>query len=90
MARQAARTACSPATLRWALDRLDEVATAWADSDIPAGRRSTHPSTTSSGSAYIQLSVDRPRDRATEEAIEDYLRGLDPACSLMRHARSAR
>ncbi|HZM83486.1 MAG TPA: hypothetical protein VFC19_47835 [Candidatus Limnocylindrales bacterium] len=59
--------------LRWALDRLDEVATAWADSDIPPGRRSSHPVRYVSGSAYFKLSIERPRDRAEEEKLEDYL-----------------
>ncbi|MDI7924621.1 hypothetical protein [Ferirhizobium litorale] len=58
--------------LRWALDRLDEVANAWVDSDIPAGRRSAHPISYISGSAYIKLSIERPRDREDEEAIEAY------------------
>ena len=58
--------------LRWALDRLDEVANAWVDSDIPAGRRSRHPVTYLTGSAYIKLSIERPRDREDEEAIEKY------------------
>ena len=58
--------------LRWALDRLDEVANAWVDSDIPPGRRSSHPISYLTGSAYIKLSIERPRDRADEEAIEQY------------------
>ncbi|AXT85688.1 hypothetical protein C6I20_11135 [Aeromicrobium sp. A1-2] len=56
--------------LRWALDHLDEVANAWVDSDIPAGRRSLHPINYVTGSAYIQLSIERPRDREEEDAIE--------------------
>ncbi|MCX5328150.1 hypothetical protein [Streptomyces sp. NBC_00140] len=58
--------------LRWALDHLDEVANAWADSDIPPGRRSRHPINYLTGSAYIKLSIERPRDRADEEEIEQY------------------
>jgi hypothetical protein len=58
--------------LRWALDRLDEVANAWVDSDVPAGPRSSHPINYIAGSVYIKISVERPRDRATEEAIEAY------------------
>lgn len=56
--------------LRWALDHLDEVANAWVDSDIPAGRRSLHPINYLTGSAYIQMSIERPGDREDEEAIE--------------------
>lgn len=58
--------------LRWALDRLDEVATAWADSDIPAGRRSQHPINYVAGSAYFKLSIERPRDKSEEETAEAY------------------
>lgn len=58
--------------LRWALDRLDEVANAWVDSDIPPGRRSSHPISYLTGSAYIKLSIERPRDRDDEEEIEQY------------------
>lgn len=58
--------------LRWALDRLDEVASAWADSDIPPGRRSSHPVRYVTGSAYVKLSIERPRDREDEETIENY------------------
>jgi hypothetical protein len=58
--------------LRWALDRLDEVATAWVDSDIPAGRRSIHPINYATGSAYVRLSIERPRDREEEESIEQH------------------
>jgi len=59
--------------LRWALDRLDEVATAWVDSDIPAGRRSRHPINYVTGSLYVRLSLERPRDRGAEEAEATYL-----------------
>lgn len=58
--------------LRWALDRLDEVANGWVDSDIPPGPRSSHPVTYLTGSAYIKLSIERPRDREEEEKIQDY------------------
>jgi hypothetical protein len=58
--------------LRWALDRLDEVANGWVDSDIPPGPRGSHPVTYLTGSAYIKLSIERPRDREEEEKIEDY------------------
>lgn len=58
--------------LRWALDRLDEVASGWVDSDIPPGPRSSHPVTYLTGSAYIKLSIERPRDREEEEKIQDY------------------
>jgi hypothetical protein len=58
--------------LRWALDRLDEVASAWVDSDIPAGRRSQHPINYVTGSLYIQLSLERPRDQAGQETEEAY------------------
>ncbi len=56
--------------LRWALDHLDEVANAWVDSDIPGGRRSQHPINYLTGSAYIQMSIERPGDREGEDAIE--------------------
>ncbi|RDV24599.1 DUF2272 domain-containing protein [Alteromonas aestuariivivens] len=59
-------------SLRWALDRLDEVASAWADSDIPPGRRSQHPINHLTGSVYIQLSIERIREQTEQEALEDY------------------
>lgn len=58
--------------LRWALDRLDEVATAWVDSDVPRGQRSSHPINYVTGSLYVRLSIERPRDREDEEAIQAY------------------
>jgi hypothetical protein len=58
--------------LRWALDQLDEVASAWVDSDIPAGRRSQHKINYVSGSLYVRLSLERPRDRNAEETEEAY------------------
>ncbi len=60
--------------MRWALDRLDEVASAWADSDIPPGRRMHHPVNYVTGSMYIQLSVDRPREQGDEETFDDYFK----------------
>jgi hypothetical protein len=71
------------ASLRWALDRLDEVASAWADSDIPSGRRMHHPVNYVSGSIYIQLSVDRPRDQAEKEPFEDYFKLWTPFSPLL-------
>lgn len=60
-------------TLRWALDRLDEVASAWAGSDVPPGPRSRHPINHVTGSLYVQLSIERPRELAAEEELESYL-----------------
>jgi hypothetical protein len=59
-------------SLRWALDYLDEVANAWVDSDIPAGQRSLHPINYATGSLYVRLSIERPRDREKDEAEEAY------------------
>lgn len=70
-------------SLRWALDRLDEVASAWADSDIPPGRRMHHPVNYVSGSVYIQLSVDRPREQGEDETQEDYLTVWTPFAQIM-------
>lgn len=70
-------------SLRWALDRLDEVASAWADSDIPPGPRMQHPVDYISGSIYIQLSVDRPREQNEDEPFEDYVRVWTPLASIM-------
>ncbi|HEX8625691.1 MAG TPA: hypothetical protein VF782_11505 [Allosphingosinicella sp.] len=58
--------------LRWALDHLDEVANYWVGSDIPAGRRSQHRINYVTGSLYVRLSIERPRDRAVDEAEEAY------------------
>lgn len=66
------RTGLLSREFRWALDRLDDVANAWVDSDIPGGRRSSHPVTYLTGSLYIKLSIERPRDREEEEDIEHY------------------
>jgi hypothetical protein len=71
------------ASLRWALDRLDEVASAWADSDIPPGRRMHHPVNYVSGSIYIQLSVDRPRDQGEDEPFEDYFKVWTPFSPIL-------
>jgi hypothetical protein len=70
-------------SLRWALDRLDEVATNWVDSDIPPGRRMHHPVTYLTGSIYIQLSVDRPRDQGEKEALDAYNAVWLPYASLL-------
>jgi len=70
-------------SLRWALDRLDEVASAWADSDIPPGRRSQHAVNHITGSVYIQLSIDRLREQTEEEALEDYEQLWRPFAPLL-------
>ena len=70
-------------SIRWALDRLDEVASAWADSDIPPGRRMHHPVNYVSGSIYIQLSVERPRDQGSEEPFEDYFKLWMPFAPIL-------
>ena len=69
--------------LRWALDRLDEVATAWVDSDVPPGRRSSHPINYLTGSLYVRMSVERPRDREEEEKVEDYRKLWTPLAPLL-------
>lgn len=71
-------------SLRWALDRLDEVASAWADSDIPPGRRSQHPINYITGSVYIQLSIDRVREQTAEELLEDYEELWRPFAPLLQ------
>jgi hypothetical protein len=60
--------------LRWALDRLDEVATAWVDSDVHPGRRSQHPINYLTGALFVRLSLERPRDKGETEAEEAYLK----------------
>lgn len=69
--------------LRWALDHLDEVANAWVDSDIPPGRRSSHPVTYITGSAYIRLSIERPGDREEEEDAEAFREQWTRIASLL-------
>lgn len=69
--------------LRWALDRLDDVATAWVDSDVPPGRRSSHPINYATGSLYVRLSIERPRDREQEETIEQYRQLWAPLAPLL-------
>lgn len=75
--------------LRWALDRLDEVANAWVDSDVPAGRRSSHPINYLTGSVYVKLSIERPRDRNEEEEIEKYREVWTALAPLMGTSVSA-
>ncbi len=70
-------------SLRWALDRLDEVASAWANSDIPPGRRSQHPINYVTGSVYVQLSIERPREQEEEEAIEAYYNLWTPMAPIL-------
>jgi hypothetical protein len=70
-------------SIGWALDRLDEVASAWADSDIPPGRRMHHPINHITGSFYIQLSVDRPREQGAEESSEDYFKIWTPFAPIL-------
>ena len=70
-------------SLRWALDRLDEVASAWADSDIPPGRRSQHAVNHITGSVYIQLSIERLREQTEEEALDDYEQLWRPFAPLL-------
>ncbi|MCZ0962518.1 hypothetical protein [Paracoccus benzoatiresistens] len=70
-------------SLRWALDRLDEVASAWADSDIPPGRRMDHPVNHVTGSAYIKLSIDRPREQGATETMDDYFKIWSPLAPLL-------
>ena len=58
--------------LRWALDYLDEVDSAWANSSIPAGPRMDQEINYLTGSIYVQLSIERPREIGPEEELEAY------------------
>lgn len=58
--------------LRWALDYLDEVDSAWANSSIPAGPRMDQEINYLTGSIYVQLSIERPREIGPEEELEGY------------------
>lgn len=59
-------------SLRWALDYLDEVDSAWVNSSIPAGPRMNQQISYITGSIYVQLSIERPREIAPEEQLEAY------------------
>lgn len=70
-------------SLRWALDRLDEVATAWVDSDIPPGRRCDHEINYITGSICVQLSIERPREAEEGETMEDYYKTWTPFAGIL-------
>jgi hypothetical protein len=69
--------------LRWALDYLDEVDSAWANSSIPAGPRMDQEIKFLTGSIYIQLSIERPREIAAEEALETYYEIWAPLAPIL-------
>jgi hypothetical protein len=47
---------------RWALQYLDEVATNFVSSNIPPGPRHNHPVRHMTGTIYLQLAIERPKD----------------------------
>lgn len=50
--------------LRWALEYLDEVATNFASSNIPPGPRSSQAIKHLTGSIYLQLAIERPKENS--------------------------
>ncbi|MDH4350460.1 MAG: hypothetical protein OEW56_04880, partial [Gemmatimonadota bacterium] len=70
-------------SLRWALDYLDEVDSAWVNSSIPAGPRMEQQINYLTGSIYVQLSIERPREIAPEEQLEAYYAVWTPLAPIL-------
>jgi hypothetical protein len=70
-------------SMRWALDYLDEVDSAWVNSSIPAGPRMNQEINYISGSIYVQLSIERPREIAPEEQLEAYYAIWTPLAPIL-------
>lgn len=70
-------------SLRWALDYLDEVDSAWVNSSIPAGPRMDQEINYLTGSIYVQLSIERPREMAPEEQLDTYYQIWTPLAPIL-------
>lgn len=56
--------------LRWVMRHLEDVENKFANSNIPAGARSTHTVNFLSGSIYVQLAITRPRNDDDGDLVE--------------------
>ncbi|MBI4312436.1 MAG: hypothetical protein HY681_11735 [Chloroflexi bacterium] len=54
----------------WVMRYLEDIMDDFASSSIPAGPRATHPITYVSGSLFLQLSIERPRNDAADAFVE--------------------
>lgn len=68
---------------RWALDYLDEVDSAWVNSSIPPGPRMDQEVKYLTGSIYVQLSIERPREMAPEEQLDAYYAMWSPLAPIL-------
>ncbi|KAA1173830.1 OmpA family protein [Marinobacter salinexigens] len=61
--------------LRWALKYSDEIARSWAGVELPPdGPRKSQYLVSLSGSIYIKLGIERPRDEVMSDEIDDQLK----------------
>jgi hypothetical protein len=70
-------------SLRWAIDYLDEVDSAWVNSSIPSGPRMNQEINYITGSIYVQLSIERPREKDPEEQLEAYYSTWTPLAPIL-------
>jgi hypothetical protein len=66
-----------------ALDYLDEIESDWVDSRIPDGPRMDQPINYVTGSVYIQLSIERPREMDKEETMDAYTAVWTPLAPIL-------
>ncbi|WP_449285308.1 OmpA family protein [Marinobacter sp. PE14] len=59
--------------LRWALKYSDDIINGWNGSEVPAGPRKDQFLESLSGSIYIKLGIERPRDEVVSGEIDDQL-----------------
>ena len=57
--------------LRWVMRYLQDVNENFSTSTVPEGRRAQQPIRFLSGSLFLQLAIERPRDRADGTLVED-------------------
>ncbi|MHA7854918.1 DUF2272 domain-containing protein [Marinobacter shengliensis] len=59
--------------LRWALKYTEDIQNHWQGSDVPAGPRKAQPLESLTGTIYIKLGIERPRDEVVSDQIDDQL-----------------
>lgn len=69
---------CLKPEFKWVFPYLEDVLKEFADSDIPAGRRSDQSVEYVTGSLFIQLAIERPEDGEGESFVPDNWKPLLP------------
>ena len=60
--------------LRWALKYADDIINGWNGSDVPSGARKEQLLESLTGSIYIKIGIERPRDEVISDDIDEHLK----------------